>query len=351
MKHFATACLSLGLFQAGEALSEPHHVPQALARIAALHARAEDKLALELADGMLARETPPRLSDTDRAELHFARGVLLAALERSNEPPVERRTGAGEAFARARALAGPGELRLDGIYDLGTLHLEDGEVLRARIPEIAGQSPGATLAEEPASDPLPKARSAYLAAKDAFLERIRLDARDVDTRANLELVARRIAELEAIEKQREEQQDASEQQSGPKDPKDSSKQDPAKQDQEKRDPSKDDQDPKDSNPSGEKPDADRDPAREERSEEQDGAAQEQGEESEPSEEQAPPKAGEPEQADAPPDGGVPAEPQELVLTKEEVRALLDHLAELEEQAQALDARMRSTRAVRVRKDW
>src|SRR5690606_24191728 len=133
-----------------------------------------------------------------------------------------RREQACLAFESARLLAGPGALRLDATYDLGSLFLAAGEEQRAKLPEISGQpaqppppppvaAPGGAAPQAP-PDPLQLARAAYLAARERLVERLRMDWRDPDTQANVELVQRRLRELDEIERQREQEKKEQEQQ-------------------------------------------------------------------------------------------------------------------------------------------
>ena len=151
-------------------------------------------------------------TSADRAEIHYAKGLLHArksAVESSNE-----------AFELARMLAGEGQTRLDAMYNLGNLDFGLGEFMRGQIPELNGGAPGGSTSpltnaagqqgsapgSEEKPDPLALARAAYTAAKDHFVERLRADWQDADTRANLELCMRRLAELDQLEQEREEQE-------------------------------------------------------------------------------------------------------------------------------------------------
>ena len=149
----------------------------------------------------------PLASFEERALIPHARAVL--------EMQAGELALAAAAFEVARAQAGPGLIRLNSTYDLGVLHLEEGERFRALIPELSGGAPGPspipTDAEE-APDPLEEARKHYLKAREWFVERLILDWSDADTQASAELVQRRLRELDEIEREREEQQQEQEQQ-------------------------------------------------------------------------------------------------------------------------------------------
>jgi hypothetical protein len=281
------------------------------------------------------------LSSPERAAVHFARGIVLEQAQKSAE--------AADAFEKARALAGPGDLRLDATYDLGWTSLAEGEGFRAQIPEVSGAkgSPAAppapsappTIAagQAPAqSDTLPLAREAYLKARERFVERLKADWKDADTRATVELVQKRLRELSEIEKKREEEQKKQQEQEKQKqeqnDPKNPDQQ---KRDQEKQDPQKKDQtgDPKDQP----KPDPKADEKPQEKPQEK--------------KEELPKDAS---SSDPKTDKKKDAEPQpakEERLTREEVMRLLDILKGREEEGQKLLEQLRRARRVPVKKDW
>lgn len=264
----------------------------------------------------------PRTS-ADRGEIHYAKGLVHATTGAVQE--------ADEAFELARVLAGPGRTRLDAMYDLGAIDLAAGEVFRAQIPELqaamgggAGQPaqpPLATIApEDEAPDPLELARAAYLAAREHFIERLRADWRDADTRADVELVMRRLRELDEIEEQREEeeqeardQQDQDQQQSEDGDPSDAGDEQDQEQDGEQQEGENEDQD-------------------------------EQEREEEPPEDPEPGEDEESEEAQAP-------EPEERILTQEEVKRLLEQLEKLDKEGEELRARLRGVRRQAVDRDW
>lgn len=256
-----------------------------------------------------------------RAEVHFARGVLL--LEG------ERRAEAEEAFQSARGLWPHGTLVLEATYDLGLAALLEGEAWRARIPELGGQPPAAASPDEEPPDPLEQARAHYLRARAALVERLRLDWRDADTRANVELVQRRLRELDEIERQRDEQreeQEPSEPQEGEGEPQEGSGEDSSEGEPE--------QEPGQEPPPGEEPaEPEDEPQPAETPEPQ---AEEQRPEGEPEGESEPPKA---------------PEPEEALLSREQIQRLLDRLQQLEEQAEALREARRSRQRMPVERDW
>ena len=176
-------------------------------------------------------------------------------------------------------------------------------------------------------DPLQTARAAYLAAKEPLIERLRADWRDEDTRANLELIQRRLAELDEIERRREEQRQEQQQ--------DQDQQgDGEGEGDGSEDPSEGEAEGEESSPA----DGSGDP-----NQTQPG----QGEE-EPQTQAAPrPAEGEGEARS----GTDPSELAERHLTREEVMRLLDKLGELEEAGAELEARLREARRIPVDRDW
>lgn len=273
---------------------------------------------------------PPPI-DRFRAELHFAKGVI--------EERAQRRDLARESFSRTVALAGPGSLRLDAAFNEGTSHVLEGEEWRAKIPEVAQakglaapppQPPAAApIPGAPAEeDPLAKARASYLAARTRLVERLRLDGGDDDARANVELVQRRLRELDEIEKKREEEKKKDEQQ---------------KQDEKDQKDSKDKQDSKD-----EPKDQKDDPAKpdEKKPEDEKPKDEPKPEEKKPEE---PPKDDQQKPEEAKDQKPKPPEPAEM--SREQKMQLLDKLQELEEQNKKLQEQLRQTRRTKVKKDW
>lgn len=259
----------------------------------------------------------------------YAKGLELAKQE--------QRTASAREFESVRAMtldAAQGELRRAAIYNLGTLELQEGELWRAKLPELQKNAPAAALPLPPTpvpgangggakeEDPLEKARRHYTAARKHFIERLRIDWKDADTRANAELVTRRLAELDRIEQQRKEQQKQQQQQDQQN--KQDQQQDP--KDQQQKDPENKDQKPQ------EKP--------EERKPDEDQKQEQKPEDSKPEDQ---PKD-KPQPQPKPEEG-------EKELSKEEMVQMLDRLQKIEEQAQKLKAQMREARRTAVKKDW
>jgi hypothetical protein len=304
---------------------------QGLQRVQELAQAGQKEEALALAEALASARRTSRA----RAAVEYARGVVHAG--------AGEREPAGESFEHARA-DGAGELRLASMYNLGTLALEQGEECYKKLPEVSGKpaappppvpgaAPGAPAAP-PGPDPLAEARKSYLAARARFVERLRAQWDDADTRANLELVQRRLKRLDEIEKQRKEEQQKQQQQSkdskNDKDAKD--KQDP-KGKQDKQDPDKPKDDQKDKQDPQQQPPDPKD-QQQDKQDPQKPEQQKPDEQPKPGEEPKPPES-------AP-------QPQ---LSKEELTRLLDKLQQLEEQAAKLRAQIHKARRVAVKKDW
>lgn len=238
----------------------------------------------------------------------------------------QERDAALNKFESARAQAG-GEWRLAAIYNLGTLELQEGERWRAKLPELQQQTGAAALPLPPAAaskdepDALTQARQHYRKARQHFVERLRIDWKDADTRANAELVHKRLAELDKIEAEREKKKQ--EQQQQPKKPDEQ----PDKQKDPKQDPKQDEQDKPPQEP-----------------QQSDAANQDQ----KPQQQDPADKPEEPEKAEQP-KPQPPAQPEGL--SKEQMVQLLDRLQKLEEQGQKVQAQLQQARRSPVKKDW
>jgi hypothetical protein len=248
----------------------------------------------------------------ERALLTHARGVL--------EMQAGDIAAAAEALARARAEAGPGALRLNATYDLGVLHLEEGELYRAQIPELSNGAvappPAAPVDGEEPADPLELAREQYLKARDWFIERLSLDWQDADTQANVELVQRRLRELDEIEEDREQQEEEQEQEQEDGDGEQEEGEEGEESSEDEEQPGEDSQD----NAEGER----------EPEEPEDGEEQEDEQEAE-------------EEADA--------EPEEVHLTQEEMQRLLESLRQIEEDGEDVQEALRRIGRQGVDRDW
>ena len=166
-----------------------------------------------------------------------------------------------------------------------------------------------------------RARKAYLLARGHFVERLTLDPEDPDTRANTELVIRRLRELDEIERAREEQEQQEEPQEGS----------PEGEQQENDEAQEGEPEESEGEPSGS----------EEESEPEPSESEEQGEEGEPS-------------ASEETELTEPAEERELeerVLTQEEMMRLLQAFQQYQEQGAELREQNRRVRRERVDRDW
>jgi len=305
---------------------------------------AQHEQAATLAASVLAKPDFEQASDTERAEFWFAAGVARGAAMAFDE--------AAEASHASRGLAGSSELGLAAAYNAGTFRLMLAEQARTQIPELREKlqlppltppnagAPGAGAADQ-APDPLQLARAAYLAARADLVERWRADPRHVDTRANLELVQRRLRELDELERQREQQEQEQQQ-----DQQQNQQQDP----NQKQDPQ---QDPQQNEQQNEQQNPEQDPSQQDPSQ-QDPPKDEQ-EPKDPKSEDQPKPEGEDEQQPQDPqsqDQADPAQPQdERTLTPEEVQRLLQQLEKIDEQAQQVQAALRRARRTPVKKDW
>jgi len=276
-------------------------------------------------DGALQDLGVRRLSSADRALVRYQRGLILV-----NKGDL---AGGMEDLGLARSLGGAGAVRRDAVYALGTLDLMVGEIVRQQIPEISGAPPTppgppgppvppAGGQTEEAPDPLVVARTAYSQARTNLVERLRLDWRDADTRANMELVQRRLRELDEIERQREEQsQEQEEDQDG----------EPSDEEQE----------------GGESQESDQESEPDESSQD----PNEESETEEPEEPEEPSESEEQDSEDGAEESEAQGEPEELQLTQEELERLLRILRDHENEGERLREALLRQRRVQVEKDW
>jgi hypothetical protein len=340
---------------------------RSLANAVRHHRAGEPAAAEQAARAILEHADELGLAEGERAKAQFAVGVIAATAAAGTKDPGKAealRVPGREAFSAARALAGPGELRADATYDLGVIELQHAEAVRATIPEISGQPapappaapggpppPGSIVPPSEPPDPLVEARKLYGAARTWLVERLRLDWGDEDTRANLELIQRRLRQLDEIEKQREQQKQQDDEQQG----QDKDQNDKDQKDQKDQ---KGEQDPKDAQDKQGKDDQDQDRQDQEKKdqEKKDPQAKDDEQEKEgekkPEEQQAQPEEGEEaKEQQAQPGEEKPEQQAERVLTREQVMQLLDKLAELEKQQKALEAALRAKRRAAAKRDW
>lgn len=302
--------------------------------------------ALRSCDSLVARADAPAAL---RGEVEFHRGLVL---ERQGDRPA-----AATAFARAGGLCAPGPLRLAAWYDAGTVELGIAEELFLRIPEVRkargmpalpapsatgasgpttagtpgpGAAPGAaapSASQDPNAD-LDQASDAYRVAQTSLVLRLRAERGDEDTRANLELIRRRLRQLDELRRQREEQKPEPKEDPQSQDSKDGEPPKDSKDGEPPKDPKDEPQDPSKQDPKPSEPPKPTDP--------KDEAKPEDAKESKP-------------ESSAPQDPAQPGEEREL--SKEEVLRLLDQLQAIEQEARELEAKIRARRRAPVEKDW
>jgi len=304
----------------------------------------ENERALGLCASLLASPEIGRLPEEQRARVRFDVGLARALAGAQDDAVADLRAAAG--------LAGPGDLRAKSLYAAGTARLLAAEALRVKVPEIAkklglepppppGMIPGGPpIPEQAAPNPIELARTAYLNARTELLQRLKLEWRDADTRANLELVARRLRELDEAERQRkEEQQQQQQQQQQQKQQDQQKKQQPPDQPQDKdqkQDPNQDQKPPEDQQ---KQPDQKPEDGKDQPDKPQEPPKDQQDKDKQDKDKQ---------QQEAKPD---PAKMEEQVMSKEEVQRLLDRLQDIEDQAKALRAMLRERRRAPVERDW
>ncbi|QDU85463.1 hypothetical protein Pla163_25940 [Planctomycetes bacterium Pla163] len=394
--------------QAGEQLGDegaspeavPSPLPTAADGIAALVERLESGApleALELARSFEARfeglspNDGARWSGPDRALLDYvaalAAGRAAEAGSTVEEPDLERIAGlvndAADRFERALVGAGPAraELRLRAAYGLGTVLAEAGERQIQRAQSTAMLTPQQVPygPDTPERAVLDEAAATFERARTGLLERLELDWRDEDTRANLEWVQRRLAEIDAVRDRADEEQERLDQEQ--KDQEEEQEQSDQKDDQadDGGDPQDGDQSEDGSQQDGDQSqsegqqDGDQDDAEPQDGEQQDGDQQDGDEQNadpnDPSDAGADPSDADDESADESAqdgeleDGEVESggdeealEPTDAAgtpvdMTDVEVRRLLQRLAEIEAQGEATRRRMAATQRRRVARDW
>ncbi|MFT7677543.1 MAG: hypothetical protein ACI8QC_001521 [Planctomycetota bacterium] len=288
------------------------------------------RLARRLMGGLGLGDAPRApLGDDERAVLiRWTLGVARAESGAVQEAELD--------FEAVRA-GGHGELRLDGMYGLGWLGLSLAEILYESIPEVTGasldpMSPGfqpQAAGGEDEPDPLELAKKAFELSLEHFLERLALDWRDADTRANVELIQRRLRRIEEIEDKRKQEEGT-----------DRSQEDPEEQDKQEDD--SQESSGEQGAPSDEEQDEDSDPKESENSdEEQEGSEED-------SEEENDDEAGEQDE-----DSGdeQDAETQEVFLTEEEMKRLLETTQQHNQEGEEMRAKMKSKGRVPTERDW
>jgi len=352
---FAAAC-ALGA-QAPQAPADGAPAPtaysgslrEARVRLRELAEAAQHEQAAAFAESAFAAPAWGAASEREQAEFWFAVGVARGAAQAYPQ--------AADAAHAARGLSGSNELGLASAFNAGAFRLVHAERLRQDIPQIRerlklpplaasanpqlGGAPQGPVGQETASDPIQVARGAYLAARADLIERWRAGP-DADTCANLELIVRRLRELDELERQNEEQQNESSERQNKdqkQDPQQQDKQDPnQQQDQQQNEEQKGEQDPKEQQ---DKPEDSKKDEKDEQKQDSKPESEQDKQEQQEQQEQQPPK-----------EGADPAKEQEQrVLTPEEVQRLLQQLDKIEDQAAQVQAALRRAKRVPVKKDW
>ncbi|MEZ5980173.1 MAG: hypothetical protein R3F34_18440 [Planctomycetota bacterium] len=346
---------------------------------------------LEAADGVASS----RWTERDRALLAYNAGLACAerALELVGAEPADPATAqrledeSEPRFVTARDLAGPSDLRLAASYAPGAVLAARGERILhdavtmaalARNGAAQGGAPGTGPAagavpfgeKSPERQRLEESKRAFVRARDVLVERLRLDWRDDDTRANLEWVTRRLAEIRRIE----ERADQQEQEQQEQEPQGGNGEDDQQQDGDAKDGDQGDSKDQQSQDQGDDPDrkdsdADQDASQDgdqqkgdasQDENDQDGksgdeSAQDEDRGGRPDEERA---ANDAEQDSTDPggeeEGAAGAEQvsgEADPMSEVEVQRLLQRLAEIEEQADRTRRRLQAGLHRRVEKDW
>lgn len=317
---------------------------QGLAEVRRLARGGDAPLAAALADDLVGRVRPA--DERLLAELRYAGGLAHSmALERQS---------AAVSFRSAAALAGGDpELRRDALYNQAVERLLGGELLRENIMEIAVQDLKVGIAGPEdvglGGDTLPAAKQSYLQARELLADRVRLDWRDEDARANLEFVQRRLDELAEIEANREEA-DSQNSSEGMETEKTKEGDGATKGEEESDQEQEEDGNLGQSQDSEEDSVAEADPSPGEGAEEGDDMPDPSAEEREGEEQQKQEQAetGDENEELESDEGGAT---QDETMSRQEARLVLDRLNELDEKAKRLRAALYKTRMVQVPRDW
>ncbi len=363
----------------------------ALAELAQLLERSEfvraDEFASALASGLAARDGDAAVQASraawtaeQRAHLAYGGGLakarsaagVLTLAAADAEPDEEGARALEDAaivwFARAASAWGEGPVRDRALAAPGCVLAWRGErdVRAAQSQAMLQPSPVPFGKDTPEREALLAARATLESARAALVVRLEHDWRDVDTRANLEWVARRLLEIERIleradeqdeqqEQEQQEQQQDDQQNGGEQDEQDEGQEGDQQQDGEPQDGEENDQqqdgEPQDGE-QGQDGEQNQDGEPRENGEQRDEPSESQdGEGAEPNDTttgergtQAPTSEG-----SSPADADAPVMP--ATLGDVEVQRLLNRLADVEKEAERLRRRLRATERRRVEKDW
>jgi len=270
---------------------------------------------------------------SEQAVVHYDLGVLQVEAGSVQQ--------AQASFQTAIYLA-PGTVREAGTYNLGWLDLKKAEELFDQIPEVHGRtrsamSPGfvptQTQGDEEEPDYLKLARTQYESALARFVDRLRLDWRDADTRANVEWIQRRLDELRKIEEKRKSDEGQGMAQDDPSqgDGQNEEKQDDAgeKGAESQESPQDNPQDSQENQPR-ENEQGQQAQNQDRENDSQDGEQRDQGSESE---------------------GDAQEAPEEHTLTEEEIKRLLKRMEQYSKEGERLRDLVQPRPQGRVKKDW
>ena len=321
---------------------------QGLAEIERLARDGRGEEAAALAEVLIERIAQTTRDEQLQAELRYAAGVSEGMSGRLGQ--------AALAFRSASVLAGPGELRLDSLYNSAAHLIEQGELFYAKIPEIearAAAQNGGQLSSMDAKgvDTLAETRQMFTAARELLISELRIDWRDEDTRANVEFVQRRLDELDRIESQRNDSTSEEKSESGSESEKTEKGEGADKGDE------KNEEESDEAGDSGANPDQNNQ-EKTESTEPEEGEGSKDGAE-QPNPNADPDENGDFEQQEEQADGEDNPESESesggqeanQEMSKEEVKMILDRLNELDEYAKKMRAALYKTRRIPVERDW
>jgi len=303
--------------------------------------------------GLLAKVLIERVAETTgdeqlQAELCYAGGV--------SEDMAGKIQLSAEAFRTASVLAGPGQLRLDSLYNQAGVHIDLGERYYQRIEEVKAEGMALDMIkssnpDKKEIDTLPQAREEFLNAREALIAHLRLDWRDEDARANLEFVQLRLDKLDDIESKRDESTTEQKSKEGKDSEKTEEGEDTDKGNQENEEENDEEGEVGDnSSNENQKETKDADPQEGEGAQDGDqdpNPTSESDEKPQAEKEEQKEKGREDDQVESE-EGGAESDPE---MSQEEVKMILDRLNELDKLAAKLRAALYKSRRVPVDRDW
>ncbi len=268
--------------------------------------------------------------------VHYDLGLLQAE---------EGATDAAKVSFETAVTLAPGAVRERSTYNLGVLELQSAEAYFQQIPEVHGRTrsamspgfmPSQAKGDEEEPDYLVLSRTAYKNALERFVERLKLDWKDADTRANVEWVQRRLDELREIEEKRKSDEGQGMAQDDPA--AGEGDEEEGKQDQagdkgaESEQPEEQPQDPQ---------------------ENKEGQEEEGGEDQERKDREEQEKSEEEQERDKESESDKPSEEEmkEHILTEEEIKRLMKRLEQHDKEGARLRDLVRPRQPKRAKKDW